>query len=610
MSIFELTTKRIRFYNHKISKYFSSINFSQDNYLLVIGGITGLLGGIGAIIFHEAIDFIEHTFFHAPGEIFGSKSLLDNDSIGVSILIILIPAIGGLLVGLLAHFFEKGEKGEGIPNVITAVASKGGVIKGAIAIKKIIGSALSIGTGGAGGKEGPIVQIGASIASSFGRFLNLSQDRLKILVGCGAAAGLSAAFNAPLGGAIFAMEIILRTFRARTFSPIIISSVIATALSRGYLGNEPAFSIAKYDLVSNVELIFYVVLGLLSGLAAIYFVRVFYFIEDMFGKLDKIPPYLKPAFGGLLVGIIGLYLPGVYGFSYESINGVLANNLDLVIVIALLIMKPIATAFTIGSGGNGGTFAPSLFAGAMLGGAFGQIVGMLFPELTAPAGAYALVGMAAVVAGTTHASLTALIMTFEMTNNYKIILPLMLTIIIATTVSKSVLKGSLYTIKFIREGKEIDIYGRQVNILKNITVKTLVEKKFDVIKDNFSWPQILEYIKNAKYNTILVQDARNRLVGTITFQNIRDVIMDEDTKHIRDFIIARDVMTEDIISVEDSINGEKAIKLIDEGDLEYLPIIDKSTKEILGIVSRQDLLNKYQKELFLQQSDENEMRIG
>jgi len=186
----------------------------------------------------------------------------------------------------------------------------------------------------------------------------------------------------------------------------------------------------------------------------------------------------------------------------------------------------------------------------------------------------------------------------------------MLTIIIATTVSKSVLKGSLYTIKFIREGKEIDIYGRQVNILKNITVKTLVEKKFDVIKDNFSWPQILEYIKNAKYNTILVQDARNRLVGTITFQNIRDVIMDEDTKHIRDFIIARDVMTEDIISVEDSINGEKAIKLIDEGDLEYLPIIDKSTKEILGIVSRQDLLNKYQKELFLQQSDENEMRIG
>lgn len=610
LSIFEVTQKRLRLYNAKVSRYFASINFSQDNYLLLIGGIVGLLGGIGAIVFHEAIDFIEHTFFSAPGHLFGSESLFDVNTPGAYLIIILVPAIGGLLVGIISHYFEKGEKGEGIPNVITAVASKGGVIRGSIAIKKIVGSALSIGTGGAGGKEGPIVQIGASIASSFGRFLNLSQDRLKILVGCGAAAGLSAAFNAPLGGAIFAMEIILRTFRARTFSPIIISSVIATALSRGYLGNEPAFSIAKYDLVSNFELLFYLVLGLLCGLGAIYFVKSFYFIEDIFAKFKKIPPIVKPAFGGLLVGIIGLWLPGVYGFSYDSINNVLSHNLDIVIVVALMFIKPIATAFTIGSGGNGGTFAPSLFMGAMLGGAFGHVVGLLFPEYTAPAGAYALVGMAGVVAGTTHASLTALIMTFEMTNNYKIILPLMLTIIIATTFSKSILKGSLYTIKFLREGKEIDIYGRQVNILKNISIKDLLDNHFDIITDNLNWHQILEYIKKARYNTVLVKDSRERLVGTITFQNIRDVVMDEDTRHIRDFIIARDVMTENITTASDNINGEEAIKLIDEGDLEYLPVVDKTNGKLLGIVSRQDLLNKYQKELFMQQSESKEMSIG
>lgn len=575
---------------------------------MVIGGITGLLAGLGAIIFHEAIDFIEHTFFHAPGVLFGSESLLDNKTFVVSLILILIPAVGGLLVGLISYFFEKGEKGEGIPNVITAIATKGGVIKGAIAVKKIIGSALSIGTGGAGGKEGPIVQIGASIASSFGRFLNLSQDRLKILVGCGAAAGLSAAFNAPLGGAIFAMEIILRTFKARTFSPIIIASVIATALSRGYLGNEPAFSIAKYDLVSNYELILYVVLGLLCGLGAVYFVRVFYFIEDFFEKLKNIPPIVKPAIGGLLVGVIGLYLPGVYGFTYAAIEGVLTNNLSLLVVVALMFVKPIATAFTLGSGGNGGTFAPSLFMGAMLGGAFGQIVGMIFPEMTAPAGAYALVGMAGVVAGTTHASLTALIMTFEMTNNYKIILPLMLTIIIATTFSKSILKGSLYTIKFIREGREIDIYGREINVLKNISVKELLDRNFDVIKDNFNLQQIMDHIKATKFNTVLVEDNEQQLVGTITFQNIRDVAMDEDTRHIRDFIIARDVMTENYVVLDENANGEDAIKLIDDADLEYVPVINKGTKNVLGIVSRQDLLNKYQKEMFLQQS-ESDMQL-
>ncbi len=577
--------------------------------MLIIGGIIGILAGLGAIVFHEAIDFIEHLFFHMPGKYFSMENLLGEKTITTSVILVLIPAVGGLLVGLLSYFFEKGEKGEGIPNVITAVASKGGIIKGSIAIKKIVGSALSIGTGGAGGKEGPIVQIGASIASWFGQILKMSPDRMKIIVGCGAAAGLSAAFNAPLGGAIFAMEIILRTFRAKTFSPIIIASVFATALSRGFLGNEPAFKIAKYELLTNYEFIFYVILGLLSGFVAIYFIKVFYFIEDIFQKFKIKPVYLTPAIGGLMVGLIGLYLPGVYGFSYSAIEQVLSNETTLWVLLALMLLKPVATAFTIGSGGNGGTFAPSLFVGAMLGGAFGQIIHLLFPEIPAQPGAYALVGMAGVVAGTTHASLTALIMTFEMTNNYKIILPLMLTIIIATTVSKSILHGSLYTIKFHREGKDIDIYGRHTAILQHISVKNLLDKTYDFVYDYVNYNQILEKIKSARFNTILVKDKNDNLIGQISFQDLRNVVMDDDIRHIKDFIVARDVMTRDIIKIEDTHNGEAALKILEDGDFEYLPVMESNNNKVVGIISKRDLLNRYQKELFIQQNQQ-EMEIG
>lgn len=604
MSFFHYTRTRIKKLNFFINKFFSRIDFSQDSFLLILGGFTGILAGIGALIFHEAIHFIKHIFFDSTGTFFNVESLLNSDDISVKILLVLVPAFGGLLVGLLAYFFEKGEEGEGIPNVIDAVASKGGVIKGSIAIKKILGSALSIGTGGAGGKEGPVVQIGSSIASAFGQFFYLSTDRLRILVGCGAAAGLSAAFNAPLGGALFAMEIILRTFRAKTFSPILISSVFATALSRGFLGKEPTFQIPKYTMISNYELGFYIILGLLCGLAAVYFVRVFYLIEDFWEKFKNIPPYVKPALGGLIVGLIALGLPGVYGWSYESIDMSLDGSLPIILLVLLLLFKPIATAMTIGSGGNGGTFAPSMFTGAMLGGLFGQIVNMFFPEISAHPGAYALVGMGAVVAGTTQASLTALIMVFEMSDNYKIILPLMLAIIISRTVAKALLKGDLYSLNFERNGKQIDIYGRKVSVLKKLLVSELMDNKIDSIYDYYNFNKILDVIKNSRFNTLLVKNKKEQLVGQISFRDIRDTLIDEDARNISAFLIARDVMTSDIDKVTTNDNCEDALKLLESGDYEFLPVVDSAKNELIGILSRADILSRYQKEVFLQQSQD------
>ncbi len=597
-----------RFYRYKINHFFSSFALTQDTYLLVLGGIIGVLCGYGAVIFHESIKLIKELFFDDPGKFFGLKTLLNSGEWYIKIIIILIPAVGGLLVGVLAHYFEGGRKGEGIPSVIDSIASKGGVIKGNVAIIKTVGSALSIGTGGAGGKEGPIVQIGAAIGSAFGQYLSTSSDRLKILVGCGAAAGLSAAFNAPIGGALFAMEIILHTFNAKSFSPIIIASVFGTVISRGYLGNQPAFQIPGYDLVTNTELFFYIILGVLSAFTAVYFIKVFLKIDSYFDKLKKVPRMLKPALGGLGVGIIGLYLPGVYGFSYDAIASSLQHPTAFLILFALVIFKPIATALTIGSGGNGGTFAPSLFTGAMLGGCFGQIVNYFFPAISAPPGAYALVGMGAVVAGTTHASLTALIMVFEMTGNYKIILPLMLTIIISTTLSKLFLKGSLYTIKFDREGKGLDIYGRRVSILKNLSIFNMVEHNADIVGEEFTFKELLNIIKDSRFTNIMVKNSSDKIVGQIDFQDIRNAVLDDETRHILNFLVAGDLMTRSIPTISSDKSSEDALVLMEKEDLDYLPVLDKENRKYIGIVTKETILKKYQNELFIMQN-ENELSL-
>jgi len=598
--------KRSRLYRVRINNFFQSFPLSQDTYLLLLGSIIGILCGYGAVLYKSSIMEVKHFLFDVPGSFWGLTTLINGPKTWYTILILIsIPAFGGLIVGLMAKYFKGAKKGEGIPKVIDAVASRGGVIEGQTGFLKTIGAVVSIGTGGAGGNEGPIVMMGSSIASSMGRYLSSSPDRLKILVGCGAAAGLAAAYNAPLGGALFSMEIILRTFNAKSFSPIIISSVFATVVSRSYLGNEPAFKTSSFHLITNYEFIFYVILGVLSALTAVYFVKIFMRIEEEFENRHKIPEWIKPAIGGLMVGIIALYLPGIFSFSEAAVDNSIFNATPFLILLLLLLFKPIATGLTIGSGGNGGTFSPSIFTGAMLGGAFGQIVNYLFPAISAPPGAYALVGMAAVVAGTTHASLTALIMVFEMTNNYKIILPLMLTIIISTTLSKAILKGSLYTLKFDREGKGIDIYGRKTSVLKNISVASLIEDTKDVVTEEFPFQKLMEAVKNSRFNYLLVKNSSNMLIGRISFQDIRDSILDEETRNILHFLVAGDLMVRNLPTITSDKNSEEALKVLEKIDIEFLPVLDKDSNKFLGIVSREKILRKYQNELFIQQSEQD-----
>ncbi|MEN8174086.1 MAG: chloride channel protein, partial [Chloroflexota bacterium] len=359
--------------------------------------IIGVLGGYGAVLFRFIIKGVQFAFYQH------SVDFLEFEQMIPWYIIVGIPALGGLIVGVLIRLGAREAKGHGVPEVMEAVALRDGYIRKRVAVVKILASAISIGSGGSVGREGPIVQIGSSIGSTVGQWFKVPRKHQRTLVGCGAAAGIAATFNAPIAGVLFSLEILLGEFGVSAFSPVVISSVMATTISRHYFGDFPAFIIPSHEIHSLWEFLIYPFLGLLCGLVAVAFVYVLYKSEDFFDDYLKIPDFIKPAVGGFLLGLILLKFPHVFGVGYGGINLALINQLPIMMLFALCIVKIVATSITIGSGGSGGVFAPSLFIGAMTGGFFGSCAGMLFPDIVANPGTYALVAMGALVAGTTHA---------------------------------------------------------------------------------------------------------------------------------------------------------------------------------------------------------------
>ncbi|MGB3091949.1 MAG: chloride channel protein, partial [Candidatus Zixiibacteriota bacterium] len=424
-------------------KFTGGFKLSEQRVLIILSVVVGVGGGFGAVIFRWLIGFFHKLFFD------GGTSLFSQITSHPEWLIPLIPLAGGLAVAPITYRLAREARGHGVPEVMLAVALRGGIIRPFVALAKSIASSICIGSGGSAGREGPIVQIGSAIGSTVGQMFKMSGDRVKVLVGCGAAAGISATFNAPIAGVLFALEIILGDFTMYAFSPVIISSVTATVISRAFLGNYPAFIVPAYDLVSVWEMPMYIGLGLLAGIFSVLFIKVLYKSEDIFEAL-KIRNSLKPALGGLILGIIGLFYPQVFGVGYEAINAALHEEALIWVLFLLVFMKIAATSLTLGSGGSGGIFAPSLFMGATLGGFFGNLVHLAFPLITATPGAYALVGMSAMVAGTTHAPITAMLIIFELTGDYRIILPLMLASVVATLVANKLHVDSIYTLKLSR----------------------------------------------------------------------------------------------------------------------------------------------------------------
>ena len=561
---------------------------SETALLIVLGSVVGIATGFAAVGFIWLIQNAKELFF--------GKSLffLNHMVTHGEYWVVIIPAIGGALAGPIIYKFAREAKGHGVPEVMESVALKGGLIRPRVALAKSIASALCIGSGGSAGREGPIIQIGSTLGSVIGQLFRMSSSRVTTLVGCGAAAGISAVFNAPIAGVIFSLEIILGDFAIKTFSPVIFSSVIASVVSRAFLGDSPAFAVPAYSLISAWEIPLYIGLGVVGAFVALAFTHSLYFAEDRFDAL-KIPGPVKPILGGLAVGAIGLFFPQVFADGYETIRNALHGQLPIFILGVLILLKIAATSFTLGSGNSGGIFAPSLFMGAVAGGLYGELVHYLFPSVTASSGAYALVGMAAVVSGTTHAPITALLIIFEMTGDYRIILPLMIVVVLSTLVARRITGESIYTLKLVRRNIRLR-GGRDANIMESIKVSEVMEDDYEAIRDITPLQQIFSIMQSSRSSFFPVVDYKGHIVGTLSFQDVRTIILDKP--EIDALVIAQDICHPHPPSLYLDDSLDKAVQKLALRDLEFLPVVapDESQK-LIGILKKSDIFRHYHRKL-------------
>jgi CIC family chloride channel protein len=578
--------------------------FERGGHLFMVAAavFTGLAGAIGAVLFRLLIRGVQSVAF---GGSEGVVALLDEgllaepeDPIGIARELawywkIAIPAAGGLIVGPLIWFFAREARGHGVPEVMKAVALRGGIIRPRVVGVKALASAVSIGTGGSVGREGPIVQIGSAFGSWLGQTMRLNTMAIRTLVACGAAAGISATFNAPIAGAIFAAEIIVGHFAVIQFTPIVISSVVATVISRWALGNHPAFAVPDYEIVSPFELLPYMLAGVVAGLVAVAFIRTLGAAEDFFEKIPM-PEYLKAAVGGALVGVIALQLPEVFGVGYTTIGHALAGSLSAGLMGALVISKILATSVTIGSGGSGGIFAPSLFLGAMSGGVVGVLVERYFPGATASSGAYALVTMGAVVAATTHAPISAIIIIFELTQTIDIIPALMSACVVSSLVSQLLNHESIYTAKLKRQGIDLE-ETTDPNVLRGLYVRDVADLSPEVIPESANFQTILDLVVQSDHDQFFVMRESGTLMGAIALSEVRRLIYEQES--LQHLVVARDLVDtrRPSVTMEDDLSV--VMQIFSGTDIDEVAVVDAhESSRLLGTVREKDVLEASHRE--------------
>lgn len=569
-----------------------------DILAVVVGGSTGF----AAVYFIKLIAFIQNFFYSSPQNFLPDIGLF---------LYFLVPVIGALLVGPIITWFASEAKGHGVPEVMQALVMRGGKIRPRVAIAKIFTAAICIGTGGAAGREGPIVQVGSALGSSIGQMLKLSDERIKNLVSCGAAAGIAATFNAPIAGVAFAIEVLNSELQTRMFGNVVIAAVSSSIISQMFLGDAPAFLLPSYGMVAPVSIILFFLLGIVAGFVGVVFIRVLDRVETGFDSWH-FPLALKPAVGAVFLGMMGMIfmyysdnmidlgaeahgnteqsgqIPYFYGSGFSIIEAALQGRLSFWILLLLVFCKPLATSFTLGSGNSGGVFAPSLFIGAMLGGAMGNLFNVYFPAIAGPSGSYALVGMAALFAAVARAPLTSMLIVFEMSNDYSMILPLMVSSVTASYFAQWLYAESIYTVRLTRRGIRFE-HGRDMDIMQGVLVKEVMNRKPVVVSRYDSLESLEEKFKTTNFLGFPVLDKRNRLWGIVTLQDINRLLSHEK------FLRVEDIAVTTLVTVYEDEPIWTAIQKMASRDLARLPVVHREKKhELLGLISRSEILRAYE----------------
>jgi len=544
---------------------------------LLIAIAVGVSTGYGAVLFIALIQAVERAA-SALRAAYGAAGMF------------LALGVGGLAGAPLVVYLAREARGHGVPEVIMAVVARQGRIRPRVVVVKTLASALTIGAGGSAGREGPIVQIGAALGSALGRALSLSEERVKVLVAAGAAAGVAAAFNAPIGGVIFALEVILGEFGIGYFGIVVIAAVVSSVVSQAYLGSAPAFRVPAYGLGTVWELPLYGIVGLVSALLAVAFIWVLYTTEDLFERW-RVPDIVKPPVGMILTGVVALAYPQVLGSGLHFIGDAIAENMSmgLVLLAPLALAKLVATSLTLGSGNSGGVFAPSLFAGAALGGSLGWAFQRMFPALPIQPGSYALAGMAATFAGAARAPVTAILIVFEMSGDYRLILPLMLASVVSTFVAQALHRESIYTLKLARRGIVVR-HGRDIDIMQSITVEQAMHRSPPTVRQDMPLRDLGRAFAEVHVHGFPVVDDRGNLVGIVTLSDYERAALRPDFPTLR----VKDIMVRDLVVAYPNETLWEVMRKLGIRDVGRLPVVSPDDpRRLIGIIRRRDIIRAY-----------------
>lgn len=579
--------KNIVPYVSRLKVYLTQMAFPEYTLFSFYAIIVGMAAGLASVFFHFSIDFFNRLFFGTTAEglyFFGAAA------------VIIIPAIGMFIQSIMITAVPEISKKRGVLEVIKAVALRGGFIPLRTTIFHFIAPVICIGSGGTVGPEGPAAQIGGGVASKIATLLKLSDQRKRTFTAAGAGAAIAAIFNSPLGGVFFALEIVLlNDFQTTTFSALILATVTSSAISRIFLGNESIFSFPVPQIGGYQYFYLFIIFGILCGVIAVLFLKYDEFTSNLFKKkiLKTFPRWAVMIFIGLLVGISGYFFKDIFGIGYRGINDVLSNAFSWQVVLILLALKFVLVPLVLNSGGFGGTFAPSLFMGATAGYLFSYGANTLTGIHVDPT-TFILVGMGATLGGINSIPITAILMIFEMTREYSLILPLMLSVIVSSTIVQIINKGSYHMKLLERQGFRIS-EGRESGILKSIFVETVMRDDPIVINQNVPLNQIVPMLIDSPHRILYTTDENNNLMGAIADTQIRPLITEYES--LKKSIIAHDIADSRLIRVNKNYDLDLVLKLLTKADVEELPVVsDEDANKIIGVIRRQDVLDTYHRE--------------
>lgn len=564
----------------------------QENAFLALIPVVGAATGLTAVGIAHVIAFLQNLCWGS------GRNLLDAALAHPWNYRVLMLAAGGLVVGAIGWYFKVDTRGAGTASIVQSLALKGGYISVRQTVPRVVAGVVTVAAGGSLGREGPMSQMGGAVGSWLGRHFRLSAQQTRMLTCAAASAAIAAVYNAPIGGALLGMEVFIGSFALEVFGPVVIATVISTLIFRSAMGELPRFVIPdllreSYRLVSGWELLGYLVLGILAGIASVIFVRALFVAEDAFGKM-RLPKPLQPLVGMTLVGLIGIVYPHVFGNGYESVNKALHQEFAVQLMVLLLVAKLVATALTLGAGGAGGLFMPTVMIGALLGGAFGHEVHTWFPQQTAESGAYALVGMGGLLAGTMHAPLTAIMMVFEQTNSYQIILPLMFVCIISSVTARLFMAEPVHLQTLRRRGVVLP-RGTEGMVMQTVRVGDVMHSEVEAVHATAPFAEVVDRFLASVQNHLYVINDAGRFLGAIPLHAIKGMLHQRDALTV---VIAAELVDESFDFVTPEMRLADTMDLFWRRHCERLPVVDNPTdRRLIGWISKRDLIGVYNQEI-------------